>query len=108
MEKKEEERMLGLIDQVPERSATVATRVVEAADGCVRVIATALDQAQREPGAVEFVHTLDALLGGLCAAGFVIEDLAEPPRADALAPPGTAGHRAWFLPPYLKVKARRR
>ena len=40
-----------IVDHVPERSATVATRVVEAADGCVRVIATALDQAQREPGA---------------------------------------------------------
>jgi DNA-binding SARP family transcriptional activator len=40
-----------IIDHVPERSATVATRVVEAADGCVRIIATALDQAQREPGA---------------------------------------------------------
>jgi DNA-binding SARP family transcriptional activator len=40
-----------IIDHVPERSATVATRVVEAADGCVRVIATALDQAVREPGA---------------------------------------------------------
>ena len=60
-----------------------------------------------EPGAVEDLHTLDALLGGLCAAGFAIEDVAEPPRADALAPAGTPGHRACFLPPYLKVKARR-
>ena len=40
-----------IVDHVPERSPTVATRVVEAADGCVRVIATALDQAMREPGA---------------------------------------------------------
>ena len=62
----------------------------------------------REAGTAEFLHTLEALLGGLCAAGFVVEDVAEPPRADALAPPGTPGHRAWFLPPYLKVKARRR
>jgi SAM-dependent methyltransferase len=62
----------------------------------------------REPGTTEYVHALDALLGGLCRAGFVIEDVAEPPRADALAPQGSAGHRAWFLPPYLKVKARRR
>jgi SAM-dependent methyltransferase len=62
----------------------------------------------REPGMVEYLHTLDALLGGLCRAGFLIEDLVEPPRADALAPPGSPGHRAWFLPPYLKIKARRR
>ena len=40
-----------IVDHVPERSVTVATRVVEAADGCVRIIATALDQAMREPGA---------------------------------------------------------
>jgi tetratricopeptide (TPR) repeat protein len=39
-----------IIDHVPERSPTQATRVVEAADGCVRIIATALDQAIREPG----------------------------------------------------------
>jgi SAM-dependent methyltransferase len=62
----------------------------------------------REAGTTEYLHTLEALLGGLCRAGFVIEDLVEPPRADALAPPGSAGHRAWFLPPYIKVKARRR
>jgi SAM-dependent methyltransferase len=62
----------------------------------------------REPGTTEYLHTLDALLGGLGRAGFVIEAVAEPPRADALAPKGTPGHRAWFLPPYLKIKARRR
>jgi SAM-dependent methyltransferase len=61
----------------------------------------------REAGTAEFVHSLDALLGGLCRAGFVIEDVVEPPRADAWAPAGSAGHRAWFLPPYLKIKARR-
>lgn len=65
------------------------------------------DEPWREPGTVEYLHTIEALLGGLCAAGFVIEDVAEPPRADALAPPGSAGWRACFHPPYLKVKARR-
>lgn len=64
--------------------------------------------AHREAGAAEFLHTLEALLGGLCRAGFVIEDVAEPLLADALAPPGSAGQRAVTLPPYLKVKARRR
>ncbi len=66
------------------------------------------DSVHSEAGTVEFLHSLDALLGGLCRAGFAIEDVEEPPRADALAPPGSAGHRAWYLPPYLKVKARRR
>lgn len=63
--------------------------------------------ASAEAGAVEYVHTLEALLGELCGAGFVIEAVAEPPRADALAAPGTPAHRALFFPPYLKVKARR-
>ena len=60
----------------------------------------------REPGTLEYIHTLEALLGGLCRAGFAIEDVSEPPRADALAPAGSPGHRAWFLPPYLQLKAR--
>lgn len=65
-------------------------------------------EEHREPGTTEYLHSLDALLGGLCRAGFVLEDVVEPPRADALAPGGSPGHRAWFLPPYLKIKARRR
>jgi DNA-binding SARP family transcriptional activator len=40
-----------IVDHVPERSATMANRIVESADGCVRIIATALDQAMREPSA---------------------------------------------------------
>lgn len=64
--------------------------------------------AVREPGAAEYVHTLESLLGGLARAGFVIEDLREPPRGDWLAAPTSAEHRAVWLPPYLQVKARRR
>lgn len=61
----------------------------------------------RDGNSVEFIHTLDALLGGLCRTGFTIEDYREPPRADAWAPLGSAAHRASYLPPYLKIKARR-
>ena len=61
----------------------------------------------REPGTTEFIHGLESLIGGLCRAGFVIEAFSEPPRADASAPAGSPGHRAWYLPPYLKIKARR-
>lgn len=60
-----------------------------------------------ERGAVEFLHPLGELLGGLCHSGFVIEDFQEPPRGDAWAASGSAAHRASFLPPYLKIKARR-
>jgi len=62
----------------------------------------------REAGTQEFLHTLDGLVGGLCRAGFVIEDLCEPTLGDAWAPQDSADYRAAFLPPYLKVKARRR
>ena len=61
--------------------------------------------AARERGTLEFAHSLDALIGGLCRAGFVIERFAEPPSADAFAPPGSAAHQACFAPPYFKLKA---
>ena len=65
------------------------------------------DASYREPGTVEFLHTWQNLVGGLCRAGFVIEDLTEPYRADLAAPLGSSGHRGRFVPPYLRIKARR-
>ncbi len=65
------------------------------------------DTSYREPGAVEFLHRWEDLVGGLCRAGFVIEDLREPCRADARAPAGHFGHRGQFVAPYLRIKARR-
>lgn len=61
----------------------------------------------REPGTHEFVHSLDSLLGGICRAGMVIEDFVEPRHAQPDKPPGTFGHRCSFIPPYLRVKARK-
>lgn len=62
----------------------------------------------RETAAHEFVHPLGTLLGSLCRSGFVLEEIVEPPRGDAWAPQGSPEHRARYLPPYLKIKARRR
>ena len=61
----------------------------------------------REAGCAEYLHPWAALVGGLCRAGFVVEDLTEPAHADPRAPAGSAGHRARFLPPYVRIKARR-
>lgn len=61
----------------------------------------------REAGTQEFVHSLTALLGGLCQAGFVIEDLCEPDHTRPAAEAGSFAHRAAFVPPYLRVLARR-
>jgi SAM-dependent methyltransferase len=60
-----------------------------------------------EAGTIETIHPLAALIGGLCESGFVIEAFAEPTRADAWAEPGSRQHRACYLPPYFKLKARR-
>ncbi len=64
--------------------------------------------AFREKGTTEYIHSFNSLLGGLCQSGFVIEDFMEPPRGDAWAVKNTPGHRSRFLPPYMKVKARRK
>jgi SAM-dependent methyltransferase len=66
------------------------------------------DQAYREQGTVEFLHRWEELVGTLCQAGFVIEDLREPLRADRTAQPGDFRHRGRFFPPYVRIKARRR
>jgi SAM-dependent methyltransferase len=62
----------------------------------------------REAGTHEFIHSLTALLGGICAAGFTIEDCGEPDHVRPGATAGSFAHRAAFLPPYIRVRARRR
>jgi len=62
----------------------------------------------REEGTLEFLHRWDQLLGLMCRAGFVIEDLVEPHHAKPDAPVGSFGHRSCFVPPYVRVKARKK
>jgi SAM-dependent methyltransferase len=62
----------------------------------------------REQGALEFLHPLEALLGGLCQKGFVIEDVREPWHGREDAAPGTFAHRSHHIPPYVALKARKR
>jgi len=66
------------------------------------------DQSYREEGTVEYLHRWEHLVGTLCTAGFVIEDLREPLRASRSAQPGDFRHRGRFIPPYVRLKARRR
>lgn len=61
----------------------------------------------REEGTLEFLHTWEDLLGGICRAGFVLEDLAEPLHARLDAQPGDFGHRSQYVAPYVRLKARR-
>ena len=69
---------------------------------------TLTDTLHREVGTIEYLHRWEQLLGGLCRAGFVIEDVAEPKHADPAAEPGSFKHRGRFIRPYIKIKARRR
>lgn len=61
----------------------------------------------REAGTLEFLHRWETLLGGLCRAGFVIEDLVEPMHAKPETITGTFAHRSRYIAPYVRVKARR-
>lgn len=62
----------------------------------------------REHGTLEYLHRWEELLGLLCRAGFVIEDLLEPQHADASAAVSSFGHRCQYIAPYIRIKARRR
>lgn len=66
------------------------------------------DTSYREGGTTEYLHRWEELVGDLCVAGFLIEDLREPLRADRTAPVSSYKYRGRFLPPYLRMKARRR
>lgn len=61
----------------------------------------------RETGTVEHIHRLGDLLGGLCRAGFSIEDVAEPDHAQPDAEVGSFAYRSRYVPPYIAIKARR-
>ncbi len=61
----------------------------------------------RESGTLEYLHRWEEILGLMCRAGFVIEDLIEPFHAQQDADPGSFGHRCRYVAPYVRIKARR-
>ena len=65
------------------------------------------ESPHREQGMREYLHRWEQLVGGLCRAGFVIEDLMEPLQADSRAASGTFSHRCCYVAPYVRIKARR-
>lgn len=64
------------------------------------------DTLHRERGTLEYLHRWEDLIGGLCRTGFVLEDLVEPFHGKEGAP-GTFAHRSQYVPPYVRLKARR-
>ncbi|GAA5508826.1 class I SAM-dependent methyltransferase [Novipirellula caenicola] len=69
--------------------------------------ASATANRLRESGAVEFLHRWEQIIGGMCRAGFSVEDLVEPVHAKRDAAAGSFAHRAQFIAPYVRIKARR-
>ena len=65
------------------------------------------ESPHREQGMREYLHRWEQLIGGLCRAGFVIEDLMEPIHGEPKAPSGSFAHRCCFVAPYVRIKARR-
>jgi ubiquinone/menaquinone biosynthesis C-methylase UbiE len=61
----------------------------------------------REPGTQEFIHRWEQIVGGICRAGFAVEDLSEPNHGNVSEPLGSFGHRSAFVAPYVRIKARR-
>jgi SAM-dependent methyltransferase len=61
----------------------------------------------REEGTLEYLHRWEEIIGLMCRAGFVIEDLVEPLHAKPDAVPGTFADRSQYVAPYVRIKARR-
>jgi ubiquinone/menaquinone biosynthesis C-methylase UbiE len=61
----------------------------------------------RESDTIEYLHTWESLIGSLCKSGFVVEDLMEPRHGKPTAEKGSFAHRSAYLPPFVKIKARR-
>ena len=62
----------------------------------------------REEGTLEFLHSWEDILGGLCRSGFFIDDYTQPSHGDITAETGSFEHRSCFVPPFLSIKAIRR
>ena len=67
----------------------------------------ATDDSYRESGTTEYLHRWEDLVGGMCRCGMILEDLREPYRGDLRSVPGDFKHRGLYIPPYVRMKARR-
>lgn len=61
----------------------------------------------REEGTLEYLHRWEQLVGGICRAGMVVEDLVEPLHAKPDAESGSFEDRSAYVAPYVRIKARR-
>jgi SAM-dependent methyltransferase len=59
-----------------------------------------------QPLCLHFMHSLEDLIGGLCAAGFSIIDFYSRYAGNLDAPPGSHEHLASFIPPFFTILGR--
>ncbi len=81
--------------------------LIEHPSNCVVHNPPQLKTRFREAGTIEHAHSLQTIVGGICRAGFVIEDFVEPQYGDERAALGSFEHRCSHIPPYIAVKARK-
>ena len=76
--------------------------------GAVAIVAKSDEPSQlREPNTREVAHSLESIMGGICRSGMVIEEIHEPNHANMDSVADTIGHRSRYIPPYLRIKARK-
>ncbi len=73
--------------------------------GAEQPVAWTLPGGPNSPPCWHYIHPLDDLIGGLGDAGFVLLHFAERKAADPSAEPGTYGHLASYVPPFLTLVA---
>ncbi len=73
--------------------------------------AAAKSNLVREEGTLEFLHRWEELVGAMCRAGMVIEDLTEPMHAkwtnETDGQLDSFAYRSQYIAPYVRIKARR-
>ncbi|TWU56192.1 bifunctional 3-demethylubiquinone-9 3-methyltransferase/ 2-octaprenyl-6-hydroxy phenol methylase [Rubripirellula reticaptiva] len=89
------------------KSSSQPNQPIPAPPASTHAVTRSATKRLRESGAVEYLHRWEEIVGGMCRSGFVIEDLTEPLHAKADAEVGSFGHRAKFIPPYVRIKAKR-
>lgn len=81
---------------------------IETEVGAVAIAARSDEPSSlREPNTREVAHSLESILGGICRSGMVIEEIHEPNHANLESVADTMGHRSRYIPPYLRIKARK-
>ena len=84
-------------------------RVVEPITEAEPVLLAGADPDEHRPAGAcwHYVHSLQSLVGDMCAVGLELVDMRYRTVGDPSAPPGSAEHLASFVPPFMAVLAQK-